>query len=152
MVYNVSRSSVHPSHHYFSLSSLNHYSCIAVLTTMIIALGLRQLSAGLASSSGSSNLNSQPASSSNNRSIYNIIWSCLTVIFACAWMAVHPNIDQKRTSRGKHFVKSGGHLALFFWASFAPEIMVLVSFRQWLLARKLARKYKEFGLRSMVSL
>ncbi|KAH0579942.1 hypothetical protein H2248_002762 [Termitomyces sp. 'cryptogamus'] len=134
MVYNISGRSVLPIHH-LSLSFVNHYSCIAILPTMIIALGLRQLSAGLALPSDSSNLNSQLATSYNNRSIYDIVWSCLTVIFACTWMAAHPNIHQGssyslETGIGKHSYR----LCLLFWALFAPELMVLSSFRQWLVA------------------
>lgn len=30
------------------------------------------------------------------RTVWNIIWSCLITIFACIWVAVHPNIPQPK--------------------------------------------------------
>lgn len=30
------------------------------------------------------------------RTIWNIIWSCLVTIFACVWVAIHPNIPQPK--------------------------------------------------------
>ena len=33
------------------------------------------------------------------RSIWNIIWSCFSTIFACTWIAVHPNIPAPKDSQ-----------------------------------------------------
>ncbi|KAG6830143.1 hypothetical protein H0H92_002007 [Tricholoma furcatifolium] len=76
---------------------------------------------------------------SNGRSIWSIVWSCLTTIFACTWIAIHPNVPvlgEKLVAR---------RLKIFAMALLAPELIVLWAFRQWWSSRKLARKYNQFG-------
>lgn len=33
------------------------------------------------------------------RTVWNIIWSCLVTIFACIWVAIHPNVPQPKSPR-----------------------------------------------------
>ncbi|KAG6914034.1 hypothetical protein DXG01_002848 [Tephrocybe rancida] len=80
-----------------------------------------------------------PASSCSDRSISSIVWSCLTTIFACTWIAIHPNIPR---SSERPILR---RLKIFAMALVAPELIVLWALRQWLSSRKLAHKYKEFG-------
>ncbi|KAG6820555.1 hypothetical protein H0H93_015440 [Arthromyces matolae] len=89
--------------------------------------------------SGSNDPDLVPASSCNDRSIYSIVWSCLTVIFACTWLAVHPNVP---LAGERLFTR---RLKIFGLALIAPELIVLWAIRQWVSSRKLARKYKYFG-------
>ena len=75
----------------------------------------------------------------NCRTIWNIIWSCLVTIFGCTWVAVHPNIPDVE---GKWFTAGLRRLKLMAIALVAPEMVILWALRQWLAARKLAKKYK----------
>ncbi|KAG6914158.1 hypothetical protein DXG01_002010 [Tephrocybe rancida] len=105
---------------------------------MILALSLRQILAqDTVPPSSLGDL--VPASSSSDRSISSIVWSCLTTIFACTWIAIHPNIP--RSNERPIFRR----LKIFVMALVAPELIVLWALRQWLSSRKLAHKYKEFG-------
>ncbi|KAG6865586.1 hypothetical protein C0991_001135 [Blastosporella zonata] len=75
-------------------------------------------------------------SASNDRGLWGVIWGCITTIFACTWIAIHPNIPapSERPIARK--------LKIFVLALIAPELIVLWALRQWLSSRKLARKYK----------
>src|ERR1700761_9851189 len=68
---------------------------------------------------------STPAS---DRTIWNIIWSSITTLFACTWIAWHPNIPgldetwlQKKARRVK----------VFTIALLAPEVVVVCAMRQF---------------------
>ena len=39
---------------------------------------------------------------SHCRSIWNIIWSCIVMIFSCTWVAVHPNVPCPKKREGKN--------------------------------------------------
>jgi hypothetical protein len=86
----------------------------------------------------------QPRSNSsmlnNNRALWDIIWSCLATIFACTWVAVHPNIpslkeDWKSRLRAR--------LKMMAYAWIAPECVTMWAMRQWLSARKLSMQHNE---------
>src|SRR5258707_7543544 len=58
-------------------------------------------------------------SSSSKRTMFNIVWGCVSTTIICAWAAIHPNIPPregllKRTLR---------RLELMFWTIVAPEIL-----------------------------
>ena len=73
------------------------------------------------------------------RSIWDILWSCLATIFACSWVSVHPNISSPEKSSWRIFLR---RLELMFWAVFVPEIIISWALRQWLGARHLEKVYK----------
>ena len=75
----------------------------------------------------------------NQRSIWNILWSCLATIFACSWVSVHPNIPAANESSLRILLR---RLELMFWAVVAPEIVISWAFRQWIGTRKLENIYK----------
>ena len=75
----------------------------------------------------------------DQRSIWDILWSCLATIFACSWVSVHPNIPASNESWWRIFLR---RLELMFWAVVAPEMIISWAFRQWLGARKLEKRYK----------
>ncbi|KAG6909623.1 hypothetical protein DXG01_016405 [Tephrocybe rancida] len=108
------------------------------LTLMIIALGLQRL-ATRAIDHSSSFEDLVPASSCDNRTLSGIAWSCLTTIFACTWIAIHPNIPK---AGERPIVR---RFKTFILALIAPELMVAWASRQWFSSRQLARKYKEYG-------
>ena len=64
----------------------------------------------------------------NNRTIWNILWSCLATTFTCTWLSVHPNVPFK--NEGKWAIL-GRRLFLMFFSILAPEVMVMWAFKQW---------------------
>ena len=74
-----------------------------------------------------------------DRSVWDILWSCLATIFACSWVSVHPNIPGPNESWWRIFLR---RLELMFWAVVGPEMIICWAFRQWIGARKLQERYK----------
>jgi hypothetical protein len=80
---------------------------------------------------------SEQCSCPTQRSIWDIIWSCLATIFACSWVSVHPNMP------GESWWKVAlRRLELMFWTVIAPEMILMWAMRQWLGARWLERLYR----------
>ena len=75
----------------------------------------------------------------DQRSIWDILWSCLATIFACSWVSVHPNIPGPNESWLRILLR---RLELMFWAVVGPELIIAWAFRQWLSARRLEKLYK----------
>ena len=76
---------------------------------------------------------------SDQRSIWDVLWSCLATIFACSWVSVHPNIPGPNEPRWRIFLR---RLELMLWAIIGPEAIITWAFRQWYGARYLEKKYK----------
>ena len=74
----------------------------------------------------------------NTRSIYIIIRSCLSTIFACAWIAVHPNIPAPGDSR---WAVLGRRMAIMAFVLLAPEFVIFWAGRQHYAARNFAKKH-----------
>ncbi|KAJ6573001.1 hypothetical protein DFH09DRAFT_1032472 [Mycena vulgaris] len=75
----------------------------------------------------------------NCRKMFDIIWGCLTTIFACTWVSVHPNVpppDQGWLARLRR------RLGMMLVAVIAPELMVGFAARQLFVAWKFSRKFK----------
>ncbi|KAF8803226.1 hypothetical protein BYT27DRAFT_7195811, partial [Phlegmacium glaucopus] len=67
------------------------------------------------------------------RSTLDIFWSCYATLFACAWVAIHPNIPPngcKYRERAK----------CLFVSLFSPELMVAWAIAQWYSARRILRE------------
>ena len=75
----------------------------------------------------------------DQRSLLDILWSCLATLFACSWVSVHPNIPGTDESWWRIYLR---RLELMFWAVFAPELIISWAFRQWSGARNLKKLYK----------
>ena len=75
----------------------------------------------------------------DQRSLWDILWSCLGTIFACSWVSIHPNIPSPNESSWRIFLR---RLELMFWAVVAPEMIITWALRQWLGARRLEKLYK----------
>ena len=75
----------------------------------------------------------------NQRSLLDILWSCLATLFACSWVSVHPNIPGPDESWWRIFLR---RLELMFWTVFAPEMIITWAIRQWTGARNLKKLYK----------
>ena len=75
----------------------------------------------------------------DQRTLWDILWSCLATIIACSWVSVHPNIPGPNESSWRIFLR---RLELMFWAVVAPEMIITWAFQQWLGARHLGKLYK----------
>ena len=71
-----------------------------------------------------------------SRSELSIVWSCLATIFACSWVAVHPNIP---APSGSIFLT---RLKLMGCMLIAPEFVIMWAARQWYAAHYIADKYE----------
>ena len=69
------------------------------------------------------------------RSAGNIIWSCLTTVFVCLWVVVHPNIPGPSDSMFFTRLKIMGCMLI------APELVIVWAGRQWFAARDIAAKH-----------
>jgi hypothetical protein len=90
------------------------------------------------------------ADQDSRRSIWSIFWSCLSTIFLCTWVAVHPNIAfrPEKANAGwrerwiwdplRHFWLY--KLPLFVWALLVPEFILLWSVRQFVAAGRIREK------------
>ncbi|KAF9444793.1 hypothetical protein P691DRAFT_834480 [Macrolepiota fuliginosa MF-IS2] len=72
------------------------------------------------------------------RSTQDIIWSCLATIFACTWVAVHPNIPGPRESQWRRFRRRASTM---FYAVIAPELVTLWAMRQRYAAGRIKREF-----------
>ncbi|KAF8950047.1 hypothetical protein BDZ97DRAFT_1934681 [Flammula alnicola] len=107
-------------------------------TPIATALFTRQSLASDPSASSACTCPDQP----NQRSIWDVLWSCFTTIFACSWVAVHPNIPGPGTTWWRLALK---RLELMMWTIIAPEMMILWAMRQWFGARTLEDRYRSKG-------
>ena len=75
----------------------------------------------------------------DQRTIWDILWSCLATIFACSWVSIHPNIPDPNESSRRIFLR---RLELMFRAVVGPEMIIIWAIRQWFGARHLEKLYK----------
>lgn len=75
----------------------------------------------------------------NTRSIFSIIWGCLGTMFLCTWVSVHPNVPPAGEARAAAIFR---RVRLAFWALIGPEMILVWSFRQWIAAREITKKFK----------
>ncbi|ESK83067.1 hypothetical protein Moror_16931, partial [Moniliophthora roreri MCA 2997] len=76
------------------------------------------------------------------RTTTGILWSCLSVILICTWVAIHPNIPHVGTHSAVVVYKN---IQLMIIAILAPEIMILWAMRQWYSAKAIAKQFKKYG-------
>ena len=63
-----------------------------------------------------------------DRSVLDILWSCLATTFACTWVSVHPNVPFKNEGKWAILIR---RLFLMLFSILAPEIMIMWAFKQW---------------------
>ena len=128
---------------------------LLILTLAYLFLGFQTYAAPLTSMLAESGSNATVAvlstpcihvCSADQRSIWDILWSCLATIFVCSWVSIHPNIPAPNESQWRVFLR---RLELMFWAVVGPEMVIAWAFRQWSSARRLEKLYKG-GLSSLI--
>ncbi|KAF9065702.1 hypothetical protein BDP27DRAFT_1298008 [Rhodocollybia butyracea] len=78
---------------------------------------------------------------SSTRSVPGIIWSCLTTIFTCTWVAVHPNIPSHHDSDQDLWWRRVKILAV---ALIAPEYIILWAANQLRSARRAVKELHNY--------
>jgi hypothetical protein len=68
------------------------------------------------------------------RSLWNIVWSCLSTVFLCTWVSLHPNIlstpEEPGLGRFERWIRKPlvefltYKLPLFLWALLVPEYIL----------------------------
>jgi hypothetical protein len=76
----------------------------------------------------------------DSRSIYGILWSCLSTIFACTWITIHPNIPAPGDSQ---WAVLGRRVAIMGYFLLAPEYVIIWAGRQHFVARYLTKKHEK---------
>ena len=119
---------------------------LLVLTLVYLFHGFLSLASPLTSLLAESSLNVTTVISTpscicpaDQRTVWDILWSCLATIFACSWVSVHPNIPGPNETSWRIFLR---RLELMFWAIVAPELIIAWAFRQWMSARCIGKLYK----------
>jgi len=84
----------------------------------------------------------RPADIFGTRSIWSIIWSCLSTTFACTWVAVHTNIPGPKDSQWAVLCR---RVAIMGYTLIAPEMVIAWAARQHWTARHLAKQYQGHG-------
>ncbi|KAJ7252978.1 hypothetical protein C8J57DRAFT_1077116 [Mycena rebaudengoi] len=76
--------------------------------------------------------------SPSSRTFFDIVWGCLTTIFACTWFSVHPNLP----SPNQGWVKlTCRRIGMMLMAVIAPELIVFFAARQFLFSRSFSKKF-----------
>lgn len=81
-------------------------------------------------------------STCSRRLMFNIVWGCLSTMFLCAWVSIHPNIPKPQRHEGLY-----RRLQLLFWMLVAPELILIFSMRQWVGAGQIANLYNNTRLK-----
>ena len=86
----------------------------------------------------------------NCRTRWSIAMSCLSTIFLCTWVAVHPNLPEpigiqrmSVTEKCLHSLRAllSRRIPLFVCMQLVPEYVLAFAIRQWLVATKLSNKH-----------
>lgn len=89
-------------------------------------------------SPGLSILSRQTQQCSSSRTINHILWSCLTIIFACTWVAIHPNLPGPKDSA---FQRLRRQVITMLSAVLAPELLAFWALRQRLVATRFQEEF-----------
>ena len=76
------------------------------------------------------------------RSITDIIWSCLSVIIACTWTSIHPNIPSPNDGFWKRLRT---RIRITLIGLIAPELIVIWAAKQWKSARWIKKRLEELS-------
>ena len=77
-----------------------------------------------------------PPACQSKRTLFNIVWSCLSTIIICAWTSVHPNVPPPNKWRARW-----ERLKIMFWVIIAPELVIAWAVRQLFAAKEIRDAY-----------
>jgi len=72
------------------------------------------------------------------RTLFGIIWACVSTTILCAWTAVHPNVPPQSKWKARW-----NRLKLMFWMIVAPELVLAWAVRQFFGAKDIRDTYNE---------
>ncbi|KAJ8463465.1 hypothetical protein ONZ45_g17570 [Pleurotus djamor] len=75
------------------------------------------------------------------RTPIEIAWSSIAVIFACTWIAIHPNIPPVNI-RASQWLLWRRRVFLMLWALLVPELMIQWAVKQWFDALDVSRRQR----------
>ena len=75
----------------------------------------------------------------SQRTLFNIVWGCISTTIICAWAAIHPNIPPREGP----FKATLRRLELMFWTIVAPEILPCWALNQRLAAMTVRDVYND---------
>jgi len=78
----------------------------------------------------------------DDRTVWSIVWSCLATLFACSWVAVHPNVPRATDSEA---LIIGRRLATMGYMLLAPELVICWAATQYFSAKEIAVKHQREG-------
>jgi len=114
-----------------------HLACVLVLLLVTYQL--------VAQAEIASSITSREEAPSNcvdcrfQRTLFNIIWGCVSTTIICAWAAIHPNMPP-REGPLRGILR---RLELVFWAMVAPEILPAWALNQLLAALTVRNVYND---------
>ena len=73
------------------------------------------------------------------RTRFDIVWSCVTTLFICTWVAIHPNIPPQGEGHMKSLWR---RIKLMLWTLLVPELVLMWAYRQWDAARFIAEYFQ----------
>ncbi|KIM25442.1 hypothetical protein M408DRAFT_74265, partial [Serendipita vermifera MAFF 305830] len=84
------------------------------------------------------------------RTVWGVVWSCLSTIFLCTWVAVHPNVAFRPEKRDagwfETWIRDRLHdfftykLLLFSWPLLVPEYILSWAVRQYVRADQIQKQ------------
>jgi len=77
-----------------------------------------------------------------DRTVWSIVWSCLATLFACSWVAVHPNVPRATDSEA---LILGRRLATMGYMLLAPEFVIAWAANQHFSAKEIMVEHQGKG-------
>lgn len=87
---------------------------------------------------------SQSQGGCNERQVLDILWSCLSTIFACTWVSIHPNIKPPTHDKWNGTLI---RIHIMNLRVILPELIFLWAMRQWVGTQYLAKVSELKGTR-----
>jgi hypothetical protein len=74
------------------------------------------------------------------RSLWNIVWSCVVTIFACTWVAVHPNVPiPDKSAHRRWYSRPLRRVRIMLCALICPELVIMWAWRQRIIASSMSQ-------------
>jgi len=73
------------------------------------------------------------------RTRLDIVWSCVTTLFICTWVAIHPNIPPRDEG---HIRSLWRRIKLMLWTLLVPELVLIWAYRQWDAAKYISEYFE----------